>query len=70
MSIDDEKILQAVLDPRWRVGKILFDGVEHAFVEIQHPAYGKITWLVPREQAAQMGRALIELAQQKPEKSG
>jgi hypothetical protein len=62
MSIDDEKILQAALDPRWKVGKVRFDGSEHIFIRIQHPEHIDITWLIPREQAKQMGQALLNLA--------
>jgi hypothetical protein len=62
MSIDDEKILQAILDPRWKVGKVRFDGTEHIFVSMQHPEHMTITWLVPRDQAGKMGTALIDLA--------
>jgi hypothetical protein len=62
--IEEEKILNVVLDPRWKVGKIRFDGSEHIFITMQHPEHLNITWLVPREQAAKMGRALIDLAAQ------
>jgi hypothetical protein len=59
---ETEKILQAILDPRWKVGKVAFDGSEHIFVSIQHPQHMTITWLIPREQAAKMGNALVNLS--------
>jgi hypothetical protein len=62
MSIDDAKILHAVLDPRWKVGKLRIDNAEHIFITVQLPDNTNITWLVPRDQAQMMGKALMDLA--------
>jgi hypothetical protein len=60
--IEEEKIMKVILDPRWKVGKVRFDGSEHIFITMQHPDHLNITWLIPREQAKQMGQALTALA--------
>jgi hypothetical protein len=58
----EERILNVILDPRWKVGKIKFDGVEHIFITMQHAEHMNISWLIPRDQAQIMGEALIGLA--------
>jgi hypothetical protein len=60
--IEEQKIMDVSLDPRWKVGKVKFDGAEHIFITMQHPKHINVTWLIPREQAAMMGKALIDLA--------
>jgi hypothetical protein len=61
--IEEEKILKVILDPRWKVGRLKFDGVEHVFITMQHPEHLNITWLIPRAQARQMGEVLIGMAE-------
>jgi hypothetical protein len=63
MSAIEEKFLNVILDPRWKIGRLKFDGVEHIFITMQHPEHLNITWLVPRDQARTMGQTLMNLAE-------
>jgi hypothetical protein len=57
-----EKIHHAILDPRWKWGKVNFDGSQHIFITMHHPEHMDITCLVPRDVAKQMAMALLDLA--------
>jgi hypothetical protein len=57
----DDKLHQALLDPKWKTGLCEFDGHRLVFLLIEHPEHGDIACLLPKAEAAKLVVAMADL---------
>ncbi len=51
-----EKITQALIDPKWKWGKVIIDGKTLLFLMLVHPVHGEIVSLIPKDTMLQMSK--------------
>lgn len=57
----DLKIMQALLDPRWNIGRANFAGAKAAMITLDHPTYGLIHSMVPISTAIELHGLLAKV---------
>jgi len=62
------KITELAVNPGWFVGVLPIDGVEHVVMQIEHPRFGTMQFLIPVHEAHSMSAVLSKCADEVAEK--
>jgi hypothetical protein len=58
----DDPLVEFVLSPRWAVRNVVFDGVPHTVLRIEHPRHGPLDFLLAGDDALQLAAGLDKTA--------
>ena len=61
MQEGNRKVFQALIDPRWAVGVLEFDGRQFICVTLSHPEHGKIEVMVAKSTAKWLSERLGQM---------